>query len=419
MLPGKRLPSLPYGKNEVYGTGKSLSLRFEIMTKFDERDTMFSRLGLIKGTKKYREYYQAHPGLQKEDDRVRESTRATIAKIFSIEPDCMKKRSKWMAFILKIINIFLDITGKKMPMNPDRMLKMGAADKGDDITYLAMAAPAARMANMINKEARSKAISKYKTDNEPAEMSAVIKSLALSYGADIAGIASLNSHHHYSHRGDIFGMGGGYGKQISLSYKYAVVIAAALNKEMVNNAPGAEVQIASMLGYARSTAVTAQLVLYIKSLGYDAQTDNFIEYYSPIAPLAVDAGIGQMGRCNMVVNKQYGNRLKIGAVLTNLPLREDGPVDFGLVEFCLACGKCARNCPAKAISNGVPEMINGILQWPHNETRCMEMWMKNGTGICMASCPFSQGVDPDLLKEMKGNKDIIKKIILADSLDSI
>jgi ferredoxin len=370
---------------------------------FDERDTMFSRLGLMKKTKKYREYYQTHPDLQKEDDRVRESTQKTMAKIFSIEPDHMKKRSKRMAVILKIINIFLDITGKKMSMNPDRMLRMGAAGK-DDIIHSAMAKPAARMANLINMEADRQKISKHKVEIDPQEMSAVIKTMALSYGGDVVGIARLKSHHHYSHRGDIFGMGGGYGKRIHLSYQYAVVIASALNKDMVNRAPDKDVQIASMLGYARSSAVTAQLVLYIKSLGYDALTDNFIEYYSPLSPLSADAGIGQMGRCNMVVNKEYGNRLKIGAVLTNLPLIEDGPVDFGLVEFCLACGKCARNCPVKAISDGEPEMINGVLQWRHNETKCMEMWMKNGTGICMASCPFSQGVDPELLKNMKGKK---------------
>lgn len=376
---------------------------------------MFSRLGLIKGTKKYREYYQTHPDLQEEDDRVRKSTQKTMARIFSIDPDQMKKRSERMAVILKIINFFWDITGKKISMNPDRMLRMGAASKEDNIIHSAMARPAARMANWINMKADRKKISKHKVEIDPEKMSAVIKRLALSYGGDIVGIARLKSHHHYSHRGDIFGMGGGYGKPIHLSYKYAIVIASALNRDMVNRAPGKEVQVASMLGYARSSTVSAQLVLYIKSLGYDAQTDNFIEYYSPISPLAVDAGIGQMGRCNMVVNKEYGNRLKIGAVLTNLPLIEDGPVDFGLVEFCLACGKCARNCPVKAISAGEPEMINGMLQWRHNETKCMETWMKNGTGICMASCPFSQGADPELLKNMKGNKDIMKKIISANS----
>jgi ferredoxin len=385
------------------------------MKHFDERDTMFSRLGLVAGTKKYREYYTAHPDLQEEDDRVRESIHKTMARIFCIAPEQMKNKSQRMSAILKVINTFYDLTGKKMPMDPDRMLAMGAVHKEEDMVRRAMVGPAARMVNLIQAEADKKKVSGRKVKVDSEEMSAVVKTLALHYGADVAGIAKLKSHHHYSHRGDMFGMGGGYGKPIRLAYKYAVVIACTLDRSMVNKAPGKETQIAAMLGYAGSAAATAQLALYIKSLGYEARTDNVIEYYSPMTPLAAEAGLGQIGRCNMVVNKDYGNRLKIGAVLTNMPLMEDGPVDFGLVDFCRACQKCARSCPAKAISFGEPEMINGILQWPHNAAKCMEMWMKVGTGICMASCPFSQGVDQELVKNIKDNKDIIKKIISIDS----
>ena len=375
---------------------------------------MFSRLGLVKGTKKYRDYYALHPDLRAEDDRVRESTHKTMARIFRIEPQQLKNKSQRMSTILKIINAFYDLTGKKMSMDPDRMLAMGREPKKEDLVLLTMAKPAARMANLIQLEAEKKKASGHKTKVDPEEMSTLLKTLALCYGGDVAGIVRVKSHHHYSHRGDMFGMGGGYGKPIRLSYKYAIVIAVALDKNMVNKAPGKETQIAAMLGYARSSAATAQLALYIKSLGYEAQTDNVIEYYSPMAPLAVDAGIGQIGRCNMVVNRQYGNRLKIGAVLTNLPLIEDGPADFGLVEFCRVCQKCARSCPAKAISFGEPEMINGILQWPHSGTKCMEMWMKVGTGICMASCPFSQGIDQELVKNMKGsNTDVLGSHLLS------
>lgn len=380
------------------------------MKLFDERDTMFSRLGLIKDTKRYRDYYAAHPDLQGEDDRVRGSTSQTMARIFRIEPAHMKK-SERMSVILKMINTFLDLTGKKMSMNPDRMLSMGAQSKEGDVIWSAMATPAARMANQIQMSADRQKVAGHKVKVAPEEMSRILKMLALSYGGDIAGIARLKNHHHYSHRGDMFGMGGGYGKPLHLGYPYAIVIAAQLDREMVNRAPGKETQIAAMLGYARSAATTAQLAMYIKSLGYDARTDNFIEYSSPMTPLAADAGLGQIGRCNMVVNPLFGNRLKIGAVMTNLPLSADEPVDFGLMDFCRICLCCARNCPAKAISFGDPQFINGHYQWPHNETRCMEMWMTVGTGICMASCPFSQGIDPQLIGQMKGNADVMKRIL--------
>jgi len=70
-----------------------------IMKQFDERDTMFSRRGLIKGTKKYNAYYKRHPELQTDDDRVRESTKNMMAKIFGVELDSLMITQKIMRLI--------------------------------------------------------------------------------------------------------------------------------------------------------------------------------------------------------------------------------------------------------------------------------------------------------------------------------
>ena len=379
---------------------------------------MFSRRGLIKGTKKYNDYYRRHPELQVEDDRIRESTQNMMAKIFGVEPDSLMITQKIMAIGQNIMNINSTLRIRKIQKDASDMPIMYGSNTDDQIvrSHITISKPALIAAKAMNNAAYKQKISKYRVKTEPENLTTFIKELALNYGADIVGIARLEKHHHYLHRGDIYGMGVGYGNRIHLSYQYAIVVASALNKEMINRAAKVGVWTAAMLGYARITAVTAELALYIKSLGFEAQTDNFFEYYSPITPLAAAAGIGQIGRCNCVISKEYGNRLKIGAVLTNIPLIEDGPVDFGMVEFCQACLKCAVDCPAKAVSFKGPELFNGILQWRHHDTKCMEMWMnlENGCGICMASCPFSQGVDPSLIKDMKGNKDIILKIISID-----
>ena len=388
------------------------------MKQFDERDTMFSRRGLIKGTKKYNNYYKRHPELQAEDDRVRESTKNMMAKIFGVEPDNLMITQKIMAIRQKIMNIVSLVRIKKIQKDASDMPIMYGSKTDDEIarSHITISKPALITAKAMNNAAYKQKVSDYKVKTDPEKLTTVIKELALSYGADVAGIARLEKHHHYLHRGDMYGMGVGYGNQISISYQYAIVVASALNKEMINRAAKDGVWTVAMLGHAKITAVTAELVLYIKSLGYEAQTDNFFEYFSPITPLAAAAGIGQIGRCNCVISKEYGNRLKIGAVLTNIPLIEDEPVDFGMVEFCQACLKCAVDCPAKAVSFKGPEVFNGLFQWRHNDTKCMEMWMnlETGCGICMASCPFSHGVDPNLIKEMKGNKDIILKIISID-----
>lgn len=388
------------------------------MKQFDERDSMYSRVGLIKNTNKYNNYYKMHPEIKEEDDRVRESSKKMMAKIYGVELDKLRIAQKTMAIMQKGMNIVASLKIRKIQMDASDMPIMYGSHTDDQIirSHITKSKPALIAAKAMNNSAYKQKVSKYKVKTDPENLTAIIKELALSYGANSVGIAKLEQNHHYSHRGDMFGMGVGYGKPIRVSYQYAIVVASELNKDMINRAPRADVWLAAMLGYAKSSAITAELALYIKALGYEAQTDNFFEYYSPITPLAAAAGIGQIGRCNMVISKEYGTRMKIGAVLTNISLIEDKPVDFGMVEFCQICNKCARNCPAKAISFEGPEIFNGVLQWRHNETRCTEMWMKleTGCGICMSSCPFSQNIDPNLIKEMKGNKDIIHKIISLD-----
>ncbi|MFH1833826.1 MAG: hypothetical protein ABH877_02275, partial [bacterium] len=41
------------------------------VTRFDERDNVQARYGLAPGSDQYRDYYQAHPEYQKEDDEIR------------------------------------------------------------------------------------------------------------------------------------------------------------------------------------------------------------------------------------------------------------------------------------------------------------------------------------------------------------
>ena len=379
---------------------------------------MFSRMGLIRGTHKYDDYYRRHPELQAEDDRVRESTQKMMAQIFGVEPEKLRNRQRLMAVMQKVMNLASSLKIIKFHMDASDMPIMYDRSTDDEIarSHITVSKPALMAARAMNQAAGRQKVSRHQVKKDPEEMTEMIKRLAIGYGADAVGVARLEKQHHYLRRGDMYGMGVGYGDRIHLSYRYAIVVASALDKEMINRAPQDGVWTAAMLGYAKCTAVTAQMTLYLKSLGYEARTDNFFEYYSPMTPLAAAAGIGQIGRCNCVIHKEYGNRLKIGAILTDIPLIEDSPVDFGMVEFCRACLKCAVDCPAKAVSFQGPEMMNGLLQWRHHDTKCMEMWMnlQTGCGICMWSCPFSRGVDPNLINEMKGNREIIQKILSQD-----
>ena len=73
------------------------------MKQFDERDIMFSRLGLIKGTEKYDRYYEAHPDLRNEDDRLREIVLKKVEKGLGIDLGKMKKLKARGAILQKFL----------------------------------------------------------------------------------------------------------------------------------------------------------------------------------------------------------------------------------------------------------------------------------------------------------------------------
>lgn len=60
---------------------------------------------------------------------------------------------------------------------------------------------------------------------------------------------------------------------------------------------------------------------------------------------AVEAGLGWMGRNNLLVNPVHGARIRLATVLTSLPLQHDHPIDGG----CGNCRRCIPRCPAGAI----------------------------------------------------------------------
>ncbi len=62
--------------------------------------------------------------------------------------------------------------------------------------------------------------------------------------------------------------------------------------------------------------------------------------------LAVQAGIGFIGRSNLLVHPEYGARMRYVSVLTHADIEPDAPYDG---DGCGNCRACIDVCPAKAI----------------------------------------------------------------------
>lgn len=57
------------------------------------------------------------------------------------------------------------------------------------------------------------------------------------------------------------------------------------------------------------------------------------------------AGLGWIGRNNLLVNSKFGSRFRLTSVLTDLPLKANSPLKQG----CGECRNCLTVCPVSAI----------------------------------------------------------------------
>ena len=63
----------------------------------------------------------------------------------------------------------------------------------------------------------------------------------------------------------------------------------------------------------------------------------------------IGRGLGSIGKSSLLLNAEFGNRLVIGAILTNLELQSDELQP----DICIpSCRKCIDSCPVNAIESG-------------------------------------------------------------------
>ena len=229
---------------------------------------------------------------------------------------------------------------------------------------------------------------------EPKTMAQHIKETAYFLRADAVGIGLLPPYAVFTHsRWD--------GRPIEIDHRYAIAIlvdqdwktsAAATGNDWISNSQ-------SFIAYATSAFIACVLANYIRRLGWPARAHHAMNYEVVLPPILIWAGLGEMCRIgDIVLHPFLGPRFKAAVVTTDLPLAADRPVDFGLQDFCAKCGKCARECPAGAISHGGKVIHNGYERWPVDIQKCTAMRVGNqrgsGCGTCIKVCPWNKPFTP-------------------------
>ena len=229
----------------------------------------------------------------------------------------------------------------------------------------------------------------------PEELTRRIKRTAKFLGAALVGIAPLDRRWIYST--DI----PGEPYDIPNSVNRAIVIAVEMDYDIIASSPAWSASSATALGYSMMAFIEIELAEFIQRMGYTAiPCGNSV---GMSVPLAIDAGLGQYGRHGILITREYGPRVRIAKILTDMPLVPDGPdLAFcdSVIEFCKICKKCAETCPSQSIPydteqtwQGKTKSNNpGIKKWYVNVETCYGFWVENGNECsnCIRSCPYNK-----------------------------
>ena len=310
--------------------------------RFDERDSMFARARLQPGSERYQAYYTLHPEHEAKD------------RLFRAQPGLLAPGARYADMLLFAV--------------PDASFSLT-----EIMHALVEGEPAAEKVPLPGRVA----------------LTGFVKSLAKYFGALQVGVTELKPEHVYSH----IGRGPGeWGAPVEVTHKYAIAFTVEMDDEIMGVAPEAPVVMESAHQYVEVGRVAVQLAQTIRSWGYPARA-HMDGNYRVICPLvARDAGLGEIGRMGLLMTPRQGPRVRIAVVTTDLELAPDPEaLEASVIDFCTVCGKCAQNCPPRAIAfNGRAE-IDGALRWRIDSDLCYRYWMATGTdcGRCMAVCPYA------------------------------
>lgn len=116
----------------------------------------------------------------------------------------------------------------------------------------------------------------------------------------------------------------------------------------------------------------------------------------PHKTVATCAGIGWIGKSNLLVTKKFGSAVRISSLLTNAPLECDDPIQK---SYCGGCKLCVQRCPAQALYGtlwepGVPREKIVDVEVCYKKQKEI-MYANTGIdtdlcGKCFAVCAYTQ-----------------------------
>lgn len=296
----------------------------------------------------------------------------------------------------------------------DSLIRVKDSVKGNKVEYTVYDICMGKLKNSVHRDGKVSAVKIEILDSRA--LTEQLKEEIRSYGIDDVGITELKPEYIYSN--DV------NGNPVTLNHRFAIVIGkgvahrlagptaplpyqdsySALPEELAAYLSGLDFKMGkaipeevgreikeTMEFFSEGGATAVQLAEHIRSLGYPARAHFNRWSEVQLVPLAILAGLGEVGKNGMIINPKFGPRGTFAVVTTDLPLVPDKPLDLGVKEFCTVCNKCSRTCPVQAIPYGGTVIKNGVEKWAVDSDKCWAHLSKNLKCMsCISSCPYNK-----------------------------
>lgn len=178
-------------------------------------------------------------------------------------------------------------------------------------------------------------------------------------------------------------------------FENAVVLIMGMDKGRIERAPGIEAGREVWRTYAELSKAVYVLSEFMRQRGYAVQPDPPVGGSTNFPLLAQKAGLGWIGRHGLLISEGNGPSQRIAAIYTdigNLPFTDHRAERYlWISDFCEACGRCIRECPAAAIYPEPVVVGNGHKRCIDYK-RCVKVFSKTlGCSVCIKACTFFRG----------------------------
>lgn len=211
-----------------------------------------------------------------------------------------------------------------------------------------------------------------------ADALAKLREFATSAGADKVGFADVPPEWVF--------------KNLAIRYTRAIMLVMEMDKERMELAPNPDTAVMVHETYNQLGQISNEIADWLRERGFAAHAGHPLGGMALYPPMAQSAGLGWRGINGLVITPEFGPRVRLAAVFTeieNFPVYE-GDEHAWVLDFCESCKRCIRDCPPDAFYNEPIQHDNGLVTVLDNEKCFPYFAIYHGCSVCIKVCPFNQ-----------------------------